>query len=486
MAKKETPEKKTVSKVVVSVKPTTNHKEDVGDNKTATTISLTDDVTANTAKMKGEIPPHVLKAAAEEYEQLSKKYDVPENGAAPSLPADFDIRPTTEHEEPNSIKDFVAEGRMRMSEAFTTFPPDKEPEFAPYDGYRSYGQEGRVSKTLLDQANKLARDTWGDVATYSRTRGGIISEFSTTPRRLQSFTELDEVRKVNAEYYDHWFVSGEIRTIFSPQSMGGGSPHDYQVQLDIDNLIRKLKRLERKHDNEDLISDDARERIIENILLPPNVYGISSNYHGYGHLDLSYPVQKAVVNELLTTDEMRLINNILHYIVRSRVILMNFDYHGGRLLEEDVLRPLIRKSKDIHGFVQHAMARDWQEDKKMITALKKMSQFLITVVPDQVQRDFLTGKGVYEQPTKASLKYQELQKASGKMREAALEYIQETGKLSDLLSEIVEFAGALAEFFQQVNTDVKVFFDFLNSAGVAYPKLVEESEQLFRDSEIPW
>jgi hypothetical protein len=33
---------------------------------------------------------------------------------------------------------------------------------------------------------------------------------------------------------------------------------------------------------------------------------------------------------------------------------------------------------------------------------------------------------------------------------------------------------------------VKVFFDFLNSVGVAYPKLVEESEQLFKDSEIPW
>jgi hypothetical protein len=191
-----------------------------------------------------------------------------------------------------------------------------------------------------------------------------------------------------------------------------------------------------------------------------------------------------VVNDLLTKDEMRLINNILHYIVRSRVILMNFDHHNGRLSEEDVLYRLARPGRDIRSL--HAMSRDWQEDKKMVMALKKVSQFLHAVVPDQMQRDFLAGKGVYEQPSKSNEKYQELQKASARMREGALAYIQETDKLADLLSEIVEFSNALTDYFMQLNAEVKVFFDFLNSVGVAYPKLVEESEQLFKDSEIPW
>lgn len=461
MAKKETPGKKTVSKVVVSVKPTAE-KSDLPNTNSSSE----------------------LKAAAEEHAGLSKKYDTPDNNVAPSLPADLCAHPEQTSEEHNSVKDFVAEGRAQLGGS-ATFPPDHESEFTPYSGYRSYGMRGQVSKTLLDQANKLARDIWGNVSTYSKTRSGVIGTFSTEPRRLQSFIELDEVRKVNAEYYDYWFIAGEIGFIFSPRSMGNGTPQEYQIQTDIDNLIRKLKRLERKHDSADLISDDARERIIDNVLLPPNVYGISTQYDGYGHLDLSYPVQKAVVNDLLTKDEMRLINNILFYIVRSRVILMNFDYHGGQLSEEDVLYRLARKEQGGR-LALHAISRNWQEDKKMVTALKKVSQFLFAVVPDQMQRDFLAGKGVFEHPTKSATKYQDLQKASAKMREGALAYIQETGKLADLLSDVVEFANAVTEFFMQVNNEVKVFFDFLNSVGVSYPKLVEESEQLFRDSELPW
>lgn len=390
----------------------------------------------------------------------------------PVLSADF--------QPPNPLNDFAEQGKLGFGRVPHTADDGK---FKPYGNYGLLARNDNKGSELTDKANEFACKLWKDAGSYQNVRA-LMSDYG--------FPVLNqEINQNNFTYFNSHYIQSNLYGMFSVSHILSSHP---LMGLDgMTNLISKLKRLERKHSSEELIDDISREKIIDTILMPTNLYGVTDKYHGYDFIDMRYPRQKSVVNELITGEEMEVITSVLNYIPRLRVLLSNYDRHIGKMTKDGLLEKLSWNSATYQPtpFSRQAnpygnpQGRDLnlQEDKKILNTLRKMYDFLVQVIPFEMQRDLIPS---FSSTRASDVRWKAMQKASRNLREAATAYIQEERTLSSLLSAILELSEAVLDYFNTLVDEVKDMFTFLNRIGASYEKIVEESEMLFQNSEVPW
>lgn len=349
--------------------------------------------------------------------------------------------------------------------------PEGQTPILDHKPYANHNWGAGFSETLISRANELANKIWPTGTAYMEARHGMVR---------MPFGERNEVMEANRAYFDRYPLINELNRILGTDSGNNGRPstdpgYPYAFRQRAEEVITKLRRLEKK-EGFDVFDDATRERIIETVLVPTTSFGVNSQYHGYNFLDLRFPHQKAVVNEVLSKEEVGIIEMLINYIPRLRVLLANYDQHVGAYSEEDLLKPLTGNREERRHW-------DLQEDRKVLNTVKKVLNFFDQSIPSQVAQDFLPE---LRYPRKSADRYVELQRASKHLREASLDYIQETAPLSKMLDKILELSEALLAYFAAMVEEIAAVFSYLDRVGIPYTQLVDESKARIRESEFPW
>lgn len=386
----------------------------------------------------------------------------------PTLPADFPSPP-------NPLNDFAS---ASGSYPFNTDPTARfiqDGKFTPYRAFLS----SNSTDLLMDKANDLARTIWSDATAYVKANETLNSIHTNQDYLKEGFT-------ANRKFYEQGYVS----TIIS-QALGLGSANglgaSYLYMDKVDDIVRKLKRLERKNSNEEIFDDNAREQIINYILLPTTT--VTGGYDRCASLNLAYPDQKIVVNEILTKDEVNSITNILNYLPRSRKLLANCFEPKHRINKEDLTVKLAYPSRENsdnnypHFPVMAAAYSDTGTHSSKLEAILSIHRFLSSAIPYDIIRDLAPGLG--QSGSNMSVHSTNMHTASKAMREASLNYIREERGLGELLQKISEYASAVTAYFNYVNNEIRQLFDLLNRLDISYETLLNNSDDYIQNS-IPW
>lgn len=350
--------------------------------------------------------------------------------------------------------------------------PDGQAPILEHKPYSQTTWGATFSDTLVARSNELANKVWPTGQAYIEARHGSVR---------MAYQDRTEVMDVNRAHFDRYPLANEVRRILATESSyvpgrAMGVDYTYAFIQRAQEVLTKLRRLEKKEGINGVFDDAAREKIIETVLLPTTSFGVNSEYHGYNYLDLRFPQQKAVVNDVLSKDEVAVIEQLINYIPRLRVLLANYDQHVGAYSREDLMHPLT-------GLREPRTFNNLQEDRKVLNTIKKVLHFFDQAIPHNIVQDFLPE---LRYPRKSSERFIELQKASKDLREACLDYIQETSSLSKMLEEILDLSDALLAYFNAQIEELAVVFAYLDRVGITFPQFVDESEARIRDSEHPW
>lgn len=326
-----------------------------------------------------------------------------------------------------------------------------------------------IPTELLDKANKLAEVVWGPKENYLKAKMGL---------GVDNPEERAAVEKENNRYFPSYGISNEVREIlivkrktYYPSNRGGfGSDISYLAR----DLVKRLKKLERK--GEEILSDEDRDRIINDILMPIGNYGYPAPWFYNPTISLGFPPPKVVVNELLKTEDMQLISDIVNYIQHLRLAFKEIA-PGKSFSIEDLL---VNLGENIHKRItdrSYAPHNDYSRsrpisDAKFVATLRAVHEFFLRVIPTQVVEDFIPG---LRYPRRSNQSMERMQKSSIALRTLCLNFIQEEKTLSELLEAILNLSDDVISYFLTLGEEVNEVINFLNRAGISYPKLVEDS-----------
>jgi hypothetical protein len=360
-------------------------------------------------------------------------------------------------------------------EPFVPSPLASAPEGqAPILSHKPYTDNGwgsSFSNSLLTRSNELANKVWPTSQSYIEARHGAVR---------MGYDQRTDVHEANRQQFDRYPLLNEVRRLLDMSNMNGranaleSTPYAFSQRAG--EVLIKLRRLEKKQGMNEVFDDAAREKIIETVLVPTTSFGVNYNYHGYNYLDLRFPQQKVVVNDVLSKEEVAIIEMLINYIPRLRILLANYDQHVGAYTSEELLKPLVGNLPDR----QHG---NLQEDRKLLDTIKKVLFFFEQAIPHNIVQDFIPE---LRHPRKSAERFMDLQRASKDLREASLAYIQETGPLSKMLEEIMDLSDALFAYFSEMVAELAACFQYLDRVGVTFVQLVEESAARIRESDHPW
>ena len=363
-------------------------------------------------------------------------------------------------------QDKAAEFKEQITEVLKPLAAavDGQAPVIPFAPYANDEYSEPFAPILLEKVNALAGKIWTGREGYEAQRFVFL---------VGSTEEEKAVVEKNQKYFDHGEVYTALRSLFNIRLNLSDAPGFYD-HIRMNELLKKLKRLEKRYDREDIISDDMHEQIINKILTPSHMYGIRDNF-SFVEAAFRHPPQKAVVNELLTTEDMLSIENLINYIPRIRSLLKSFRAPSGeavkskRLLAKWMLEPnSYHSSKD---------------DQRFLSNLTNMANFFNCCLPYAVRSDLIP---VLKYPMASNLNYEKLGKASAALRDATLGFIKEEKQLSDLLQAIGDLSQELQTYFNSMATEVEACFQFLNRISVPFDKLVEESKIRIDNSGNPF
>ena len=382
----------------------------------------------------------------------------------PALPADFQTAP-------NPLNDFVENGGFpRRNDPADRFIRDGK--FTPY---RAYNMINEKPNLIVEKSNELARTIWPDVAAYVKANESL-NNISTNKDYLK------ETYISNRKFYDQSYTITMLTNTLSIGPMGGfGAGYLYPDK--IEEVVRKLKRLERKNSNEEIFDDVVREQIINYILLPSASAG--TQYDRYGSLNLSYPEQKVVINEILTKEDVSTITAILNYIPQTRTLLMNCFDSSYRINKKDMS---VRLSSMPRGYTGDDSTQPTTYDRPIsqsdkLVAMLSMHRFLSSSIPYDVMRDL--APALAENGTSMHLHTTNMYNASRNMREASLNYIRDERGLGELLQKISEYASSVIAYFSHVNNQLNQLFGLLNRLDISYETLLNDADEYIH-STVPW
>lgn len=334
----------------------------------------------------------------------------------------------------------------------------------PFAPYANDEYSDPFAPVLLEKANALADKIWGSKESYD------AQQFTYPVGKSEEESSLIEKNKT---YFNHNTVMQALSRLLSINLIGS-DPNSFYDHMKITELIKKLKKLEKKYESDDLIDGDKREQLIDSILMPTNMYGIFDQHYRQT-VHFHYPVQKSVVNEILNQEDMRTIESVISYIPRVRSLLASFKpvngypVKGKRLLKDWM--PDLKNFSSIH------------DDKRFLSDLSNLANFFNCALPYSVHNDLVPA---LKYPRSSNQNYDKLRKASADLRDTALGYIQERLPLSDLLQSVVDLAAALNAYFVAVAVEVEACFNFISRIGVRFDKLVEESKARIDNSGHPF
>lgn len=372
-------------------------------------------------------------------------------------------------QKPAKLKDKTEDSNKQAEEVQKPLSSsaDGQAPTIPFEPYVNLEFHDPYSATLLEKANAIANKIWAGKKGYnSRFPGApIFGE--------EKSKEMKEVEEKNKQYFDH-STFGRMVHRLAAISISGNLDDQFTNGLKISELIRKLRRLEKKYECDSILSEESRETIINTVLLPAHIYGVNT---GFENLipQFSYPPQKSVLNDLLTTDDVLVIEGVIAYIPKIRSLTSKFKTPARCEIDADAL--LSKKVIDFEKYVS------LEEEQDLMLRFSSIANFFNTALPYGIRNDFVPAMNW---PTGSGSYYEKLRTASNKLREASTGYIQENKKLSDLLESIYELSICYQSYFSAIMTEIQSCFNFITAAGIPFDKLVEESKERIKNSTIPF
>lgn len=335
--------------------------------------------------------------------------------------------------------------------------------FAPYQFDPEY--EPPYSTSLMEKSNKLAASIWANKEAYDLMRPNHVSTLMNK--------ELREVVEKNQTVFDRMSLDLAIRNTFD--NFGFGYDTSYSGRQKINNLIKKLKRLERKFDSEEIMDYEKRERLIDMVLFPGFPSDVFNSSFGQQYVDFRWPPMKAVVNELLTAEEVNSMETVFNFIPRIRNVMKNYKPYADGYEKERLLQPF-GKTSSIDN-------RQRYFEKDLLQGIKYLHNFVSNSMPFRVMQDHVPA---LRHPVQSTMLYSDVQKASQQLREAVLGYVQEQNTLSDMMENILNLADSMRNYFLALVNEINDCFLYFNHIGLSFEKLVEESETRIEQSQVPF
>ena len=356
-----------------------------------------------------------------------------------------------------------AEKMEETLKPLATTEQDQAP-VVPFAPYETSVYEEPFSSSLLEKANELAVKIWGNQESYN-------AQQATYP--IGKTEEEIRLIEKNKSYFNISTVTQNVHRLLTI-GLSQPDPNSFYDQIKVSELIKKLKRLEKKYESDDLIDENVREQIINNILMPSNMYGVNDHFYNPS-AQFRYPPQKSVVNELLTAEDMQVIESVIYYVSRVRGLLATFHPPGSRAVKAK------RLLKDWMPDTKRWSSLD--DDKRFLSDLANFANFFSCALPYNVHADMIPA---LKYPTASSKHYEKLREASTALRNATLGYVQEQKQLSDLLQAVVDLSAVLRDYFTSLAIEVEACFNFISRIDVAFDKLVEESKARIDNSGYPF
>lgn len=345
--------------------------------------------------------------------------------------------------------------------------------FAPYTNAMSK-YDSAYSPTLLAKSDDLAKKIWATQDGYA------ASQVSTgyrhwAPNNIPADTTDNALK--NQLRHNRWEVESAIATALSvfdgrhPYSSNINNSH--QVSL----LIKKLKKLEKRYEREDLFDDEISERIVQSLLVPANQF-TGLGYPDAVYVGLSYPPQRAVVNELLTVTEVQTIEQIVNYVSRLRHVMANFLENGPtRPATEKLLKPVLPAKDPKATYPSTPAPRD------LLRGVQDLHAFFQTALPWNIQKDHVP---TITRARESDKSMEKMRTASYTLRDETLEYAKEEGSLSGLLQSILDMSAAVQQYYTDLNTEVSDCFSYLSRVDLSFETFVDESAQRIEELGCPW
>ena len=193
-----------------------------------------------------------------------------------------------------------AEKMEETLKPLATTEQDQAP-VVPFAPYETGVYEEPFSSSLLEKANELAVKIWGNQESYN------IQQATYPIGKTEEEIRLIEKNK---SYFNISTVTQNVHRLLTI-GLSQPDPNSFYDQIKVSELIRKLKRLEKKYESDDLIDENVREQIINNILMPSNMYGVNDHFYNPS-AQFRYPPQKSVVIVLLTAEDMQVIESVIY------------------------------------------------------------------------------------------------------------------------------------------------------------------------------
>lgn len=366
---------------------------------------------------------------------------------------------------PLSSKQFK---QVKQAQPVATTKDEQAPilPFAPYeaDPYPEYTPP--YSGTLVEKSNALALKIWPTKEAYLAHQGTSLEDNS---------KEITAAKEFNNKFFSKFDISSLVEKAFSVDNEYARRS-SFSVAGMVREFIKKLKRLEKQYDDVDLIGYDKRDAIIDLILLPVQMYGTDSHYEFSRSIDLRYPTVKGVMNELVTPEDVSVMESIINFIPRMRVTLASQGPEDSVSSVEQLLKPIVvPKVSEFSTFGNNPQA--------VLQSIKRVHRFLNEALPHNVVSDHIP-EFVY--PLKSTVRFSEVQRKSADLRNTVLGYIQEEKVLSELLQAIVDLSDALNAYFTAMVEEIDSCFKYFNRIGLSYETIVKESEERLRDSSFPF
>lgn len=334
----------------------------------------------------------------------------------------------------------------------------------PFVPYANYEHSEPYSPLLLEKANALAAKIWTDQEGYMAYKA---------PYAVGKTREELAVIDRNKAFFDYNVVNAMIRRLFTIHLLNADQ-NSLGDNFRITELIKKLKRLEKKYDRDDIIDELTREQLIDNILMPAHLYGVDGGYIS-STVQFRYPMQKSVVTELLTMEDMLTIESIIAYIPKIRELLASSKLH---------MYPQVKKKRLMANWMIDPKSYSSNKDcARFLSDLLNFASFFNCVLPYELRADMIPA---LRYPTAVSQHHDELREASTALRNEALTYVQKQKSLSSLLQATVDVSNALHRYFSSVAVELEGCFTFINRTGIKFEKLVEESKQRIDSSGDPF
>lgn len=341
-------------------------------------------------------------------------------------------------------------------------------EFTPYSANAEY--EPPFSSTLLAKSNELARGIFKDQQGYN----SFTQPYYKYPLDVQAESSVEAN---NLKYFNGLLVDQAVHRIATIRV--GLLQEQWAVGVKILETIKKVHRLEKLYDAYEILDDDARERIINTTLMPASQFGVQ-DFHAISP-GLRFPMQKSVVTEILSEDDIATIDSIVSWLPLVRQTLANHKSWTPGMTKAQLLTPALPPKSENAAYAFHTP----EADAQLINKIKQLRHFFQYVIPHNTTVDLIS-------PQRAPLlnpvheAFTKMTNASAKLRDVSAGFIREEKPLSELLQAIYDLSLAMRTWLSAECNEVNRYFNYLSRIGMTFDQLVEESAERIRESDVPW